>query len=85
MKMFTVLGPLFEKFKDGSPLQLLVEGPSVVPRKVPIFPDLMKYEVKEYEVDASMTVELPWRALLLGSPNPNKIIALVPMEEGEES
>ena len=80
MQMMKEIIPLYQKFKSGS--QLLAEDTSVGPIDVPIFPDTVKYEVMEVEVDASMTVEVPWRAILLGpGSNPGKIMALVQKED----
>lgn len=79
-KMITELFPLYDKIKDGS--KLLAEEASVAPSAIPVFPDTVKYEVKEFEVDNSLTVEVPLRAILLGfGSNPSTIIALVQKKE----
>ena len=87
MKMFTVLSPLYEKFKNGSQLsQLLAEETSVMSREEAsvaprAIPDTVEYELKEFPIEGNK-VSLPWRAILLGSSsNPNTIMTLVQKDE----
>jgi len=71
-KMLTVLGPLFEKFKNGS--QLLTEETSVAPRTVPIFPDTVEYELKEFPLEGNK-VSLPWNAHVIRTDPRRKVVS----------
>lgn len=87
MKMFTVLGPLFEKFKNGS--QLLAEETSVASslkllpsRDTPVFSDTVEYELKEFPLDGN-NILLPWNAHVI-KVEQDAVIAMVPVEKKEE-
>jgi len=81
MKMFTVLGPLFEKFKNVS--QLLAEETSVVPRDVPVFPDTVEYEIKEFPIEGNK-VSLPWNAHVIKVIGDQALAIMVAVEKKEE-
>ncbi len=78
-KIITEMLPLFEKVKNGS--QLLAEEASVASIDIPILPDIVEYEIKEFPIEGDK-VSLPWNAILLGSgSNPGVIIALVQKDD----
>jgi len=82
MKMFTILRPMFEKFKNGA--QLLTDEASVAPRKVPIFPDNVEYEIKEFSIERGR-VSLPWNAQVtkIGDKTVTAVVAVLrKAEEG---
>jgi len=81
MKMLTVLSPMFEKFKNGA--QLLADEASVAPRKVPIFPDNVEYEIKEFPIEGNK-VSLPWNAHIINVIGDQTMAVLVTVEKKEE-
>ena len=81
MKMFTVLSPLYEKFKNVS--QLLAEETSVVPRDVPVFPDTVEYEIKEFPIEGNK-VSLPWNAHVIKVIGDQALAIMVAVEKKEE-
>ena len=88
VKMITELIPMYDKIKNGATLLaeettvLSREEASVAQRTIPDFPETVKYEVKEFEIDDSLTIEVPWKAILLGfGSNPSTIMALIRKDE----
>ena len=79
-KMITEILPLYKKFKDLSPL--LAEETSVGPRDVPIFPDTVEYEIKEFPVDGGRVL-LPWNAHIINIEDQTMMV-LVAVEKKEE-
>ena len=80
MKMLTFMGPLYEKFTDLSPL--LAEETSVGPREIPIFPDTVEYEIKEFPIEGN-NVFLPWGARVINIGD-KFVTVLVAVEKKEE-
>lgn len=88
MKMFTSLNPIYEKFKNASPL--LAEETSVpqvavaMHREIPIFPDTIEYELKEFPIEGNK-ISLPWNAHVIKTGDQTmSVIVAVEKKEGEE-
>lgn len=87
-KLITELFPIYEKFKNGSPL--LAEETSVsqvavaVPRDIPIFPDIVEYELKEFPIEGNK-VSLPWNAHVIKTGDQTmSVMVAVEKKEDEE-
>ncbi len=78
-KIITEMLPLYKKFKNGS---LLAKETSVGPRDIPIFPDTVEYEIKEFPVDGGRVL-LPWNAHIINIEDQTMTV-LVAVEKKEE-
>jgi len=86
-KMITELLPLYEKFKNGSQLSLAEETSvaqmvAAVPRDIPIFPDTVEYELKEFPIEGNK-VSLPWNAHVIKTGDKTMAV-MVAVEKEEE-
>ena len=72
--------PLYKKFKNGP---LLALETSVGPREIPIFPDTVKYELKEFPIEEN-TVTLPWGARIVKTEY-HAVTVMVPVEKKKET
>lgn len=81
VKMLTVLSPLYDKFKNMSPL--LADEPSV--SQAAVFrdiPDTVEYELKEFPIEGNK-VTLPWGARIVKTEH-HVVTVMVPVEKKEE-